>query len=441
MQNCKKAHTKRARATSYSHHFYLRPDWYYKYGFRLNREQIRFNHVLETRWGGNYACYDFYKGMDSRIHDLQNNCFELFLTSALEQHNVPTRRNTMNEKDVKVGKFQLERTVTLKELQNGSKQLEEADYTDRVTVDGELSFLQFKFIPPEYAASKFVMTKGAFYLEMTNSGIKPRKIELRQTKILDSANSAVEIRKRIDFFFNKLDVYKEEGIENPKRGMLVHSAPGVGKTTIISKVISEYVEAHNTCALVWPSDTVHADDVQEFLGSECDWSGIDRFILTIEDLGGGSNIWGHQEAKSPAALLNFLDGIESVFKKPTFIISTTNNADAFQDNLISRPGRFDIVLGLSGPSKEDRLNLLKFFARDRWDMTPEQEREIVKLTDGFSAAHLKEVYLRSRIDDKTMFETAEEIKKHIEKIKSAKGLSMEKKGAGSVGFGGQWDEE
>ncbi len=343
--------------------------------------------------------------------------------------------------DMKLGKFELQKIVTLTELKNKTAFLDEADYTDRLSIDGEVNFFQFKFIPPDSEASKFIMTKGSFYLEQTNNGIKPRKIETRQTKILDSANSAVEIRKRIDAFFNKLDVYREEGIENPKRGMLVHSGPGVGKTTIITKVMNEYVEEHNTCVLVWPSDTVHPDDVQEFLGSDCDWSGIDRFLLVIEDLGGGSDIWGAQHQKTPAALLNFLDGIEAVFKKPTFIISTTNNADAFQDNLISRPGRFDVVLGLPAPSKEDRLNLLKFFCKNKWEFSTADENELAKLTEGFSAAHLKEVYLRSRIDDKTMFETAREIKKHIDKIKSS-GLSTDKKAVASVGFGGaSWDEE
>ncbi len=348
----------------------------------------------------------------------------------------------MIKEENKTGKFELKKIVTLKELKDKTGFLDEADFTDRALINGEVNFFQFNFIPPDSVESKFVMTKGSFYIEQTQAGIKPRKIETRNTKILDSANSAVEIRKRIDSFFNKLDVYKEEGIENPKRAMLVHSGPGVGKTTIITKVINEYIEEHNTCVLVWPSDAVHPDDVQEFLGSDCDWSGIDRFILVIEDLGGGSDLWGTQHQKTPAALLNFLDGIESVFKKPTFIISTTNNADAFQDNLVSRPGRFDVVLGLPPPSAEDRLNLLKFFCKTKWDFSKKEESELVKLTVGFSAAHLKEVYLRSRIDDKSMFETALEIKKHIDKLKSNTGLSTDKKGGSPVGFGGaMWDEE
>lgn len=343
--------------------------------------------------------------------------------------------------ELKQGKFELQRTVTLTALKNKTDYLEEADLTEKVTINGEINFLQFKFIPPETGERKFAMTKGAFYFEQSPSGIKPRKIETRKTNILDSAKSAIEIRKRIDAFFNKLEVYREEGIENPKRSMLVHSGPGVGKTTIITKVMNEYVSEHNTCVLVWPTDTIHADDVQEFLGGDCDWSGVDRFILVMEDLGGGSDIWGSQHQKTPAALLNFLDGIEAVFKKPTFIISTTNNADAFQDNLVSRPGRFDVVLGLTPPSKEDRINLLKFFCKDRYKFSGSEENDLAKLTEGFSAAHLKEVYLRSRIDDKTMFETALEIKKHIDKVKTS-GLSTDKK-TSSVGFGGgdPWNDE
>lgn len=340
------------------------------------------------------------------------------------------------EKQRQLGKFELQKIVTLTELKNKTSALEEADYTDRASINGETTFFQFKFIPPDHQESKFVMTKGAFYLENTNSGLKPRKIETKQTNILNNTNAATEIRKRIDAFFNKLDVFREEGIENPKRGMLVHSGPGVGKTTTITKVMNEYVQENNTCVLVWPSDTVHPDDVQEFLGSECDWSGIDRFLLVIEDLGGGSDIWGTQHQKTPAALLNFLDGIEAVFKKPTFIIATTNNASAFSSNIISRPGRFDVVLGLPSPSAEERMDLLKFFCKDKFVINDKDDAKLRKLTDGFSAAHLKEVYIRARIDEKTLIETATEIKKHIDKISSQKGLDPEQAEASqSLGFG------
>jgi len=351
---------------------------------------------------------------------------------------VRKRKGTkMDNNDFKLGKFELKKVVSLKDLVDNKDYLEEADYTDRTNIDGQLHFCQFNFIPPKEETAKFIMTKGAFYLETTSAGIKPRKIDTKNNKILDSAKSAKEIRTRIDAFFNKLHVYQEEGILNPKRGMLIHSAPGVGKTTIISKVIREYAEEHNTCALIWPSDTVHADDVQEFLGSECDWSGIDRFLLIIEDLGGGSDPWGTQNrSASSASILNFLDGIESVFKKPTFIISTTNNAASMQDNIISRPGRFDVVLGLSPPSGEERINLLKFFCADKISISTSEERELKSITKGFSAAHLKEVYLRARIDDKTLIETATEIKKHIDKINSSSGLTPEEdENLGKVGFG------
>ncbi len=422
--------------------FHRRFRFKYKYFYFLNHKAILFANTIENRDGSEACVWHDSPQMHLYIEDMHKVSNRLFLTSSEEKFNLPTRKEYEMNKDVKLGKFELQKVVTLTELKDKTNALEEADYTDRVSINGELHFFQFKFIPPETEVSKFVMTKGAFYLEQTNSGIKPRKIETRTTKILDSAKSAVEIRTRIDAFFNKLDVFREEGIENPKRGMLIHSGPGVGKTTIITKIMNEYVQEHNTCALVWPSDIVHPDDMQEFLGSDCDWSGIDRFILVIEDLGGGSDIWGAQHQKTPAALLNFLDGIEAVFKKPTYIIATTNNADAFQSNLNSRPGRFDVVLGLPPPSKEDRLNLLKFFAKDRWNFSKSEENELARLTEGFSAAHLKEVYLRSRIDDKTMFETADEIKKHIDKIKSNVGLSTEKKGSGPVGFGGgSWDEE
>ncbi len=340
----------------------------------------------------------------------------------------------MNE----AGTFTLKKKVKISDLESQKDTLDEADFTDKAIIDGELHFFQFKYNAPAVAKRSFKMERGVFHIEATNSGLKPRKIDVKTGSFMENTRAVTEIRTRIDAFFNKLDIYKEEGIDNPKRGMLVHSAAGVGKTVCISRVSADYVKDHNTCVMVWPSDAIHPDDFQEFLGSQCDWSEIDRFLLVIEDLGGGSDIWGSQQQKTPASLLNFLDGIESVFKKPSFLIATSNNADSFQSNIISRPGRFDVVLGLPLPDALERLSLLKFFAKDRWKFTPQEEKELAKLSEGFAAAHLKEVYLRSRLDDKTMFETALEIKQHIAQIR--KGLSLDKKSSGSVGFGGESDE-
>ncbi len=335
------------------------------------------------------------------------------------------------------GKFKWKKTVKLSDLEKGVDFLEEADFTDKAVIGGELTFYQFAYAETKVTKT-FKMERGVFHIEATNAGLKPRKIDIKSGSILENTNAVTQIRTRIDAFFNKLDVYREEGIENPKRGMLVHSAAGVGKTVCISRVAADYVRDHNTCVMVWPSDAIHPDDFQEFLGSQCDWSGIERFLLIIEDLGGGSDIWGSQQQKTPASLLNFLDGIETVFKKPSFLIATSNNADSFQSNIISRPGRFDVVIGLPLPSMDERLSLLKFFAKDRWKFTQIEERELGALTTGFAAAHLKEVYLRSRIDDKTMFQTAQEIKEHIAQIK--KGLSLDKAKTNSLGFGGEYEE-
>ena len=339
-----------------------------------------------------------------------------------------------------IGTFTLKKTVKLSDLKDNKDVLEEADFTDKAMIDGDLHFFQFKYTPSKTTTKQFKMERGVFHIEATNSGLKPRKIEVKTSSILENTNAVTQIRTRIDAFFDKLHVYKEEGIDNPKRGMLVHSAAGVGKTVCISRVTADYVRDHNTCVMVWPSDAIHPDDFQEFLGSQCDWEGIDRFLLIIEDLGGGSDIWGSQQQKTPASLLNFLDGVENIFKKPSFLIATSNNADSFQSNIISRPGRFDVVIGLALPDASERIALLKFFAKDRWNYNNQETRELEKLTEGFAAAHLKEVYLRSRIDDKTMFQTANELKKHIEQI--AKGLSLDKaKNNGSVGFGARDDDD
>ena len=77
------------------------------------------------------------------------------------------------------------------------------------------------------------------------------------------------------------------------------------------------------------------------------------------------------------------------------------------DSLTSRPGRFDIVMGLPLPKGQERLGFLKFFAGKYYDdlkLTPEdEEKRFIKLSESFAAAHLKECYIRAMLNKKVNF--------------------------------------
>lgn len=327
--------------------------------------------------------------------------------------------------------FKFARKVTLADFEGGSP-IFSADYTF-IQEGVQPAIYQCDLVEePETKTITFEMKPGIFKIEPTAAGLIATPIETQKVDFLETSKTYEEIIKQIDAFFKNLHVYTKLGITHPHRGALLHSAPGAGKSSTIARVSELYAKERETCVLVWPSDVVRPDDLEGFLTKNTDWAGVKHVILIIEDIGGGQDIYGSQHSKVPASLLNFLDGINSVFTKPTFIVATTNNPDALLDSLTSRPGRFDAVIEIKTPNSVDRIRFLKFFAKEDYTLDDSDEGEMAELTDGFSVAHLKEVFFRAMLLEKTMLETAREIKNHIKRVRTG----LTKQAPASVGFGG-----
>jgi SpoVK/Ycf46/Vps4 family AAA+-type ATPase len=327
--------------------------------------------------------------------------------------------------------FKFARKVKLKEFEEGSP-IFSADYTFIQENGDDPAIYQCDLIEePEAKSITFEMKPGIFKIEPSPMGLQATSIETQKVDFLETSKTYEEIIRQIDAFFKNLHVYAKLGIKHPRRGALIHSVPGAGKSSTIARVSELYAKERKACVLVWPSDAVRPDDLEAFLTKNSDWTNVDKLILIIEDIGGGQDIYGSQHTKVPASLLNFLDGINDVFQKPTFIIATTNNPDALLDSLTSRPGRFDAVIEIKTPNAVDRIRFLKFFAKEDYTLNGFEEKEMEKLTDGFSVAHLKEIYFRAMLLEKPLLEAASEIKSHIRKVKEG----LTKKPTGSVGFG------
>lgn len=333
-------------------------------------------------------------------------------------------------------KFKFARKVKLKDFEEGMP-IFSADYTFIQEGDDPAIYQCDLEEEPDEKTITFEMKPGIFKIEPTPGGLVATAIETQKVEFLETSKTYEEITKQIDAFFKNLHVYKKLGISHPRRGMLLHSVPGAGKSSTISRVSELYSKEKNSCVLVWPSDVVRPDDLEGFLTKNTDWTNVDRLILIIEDIGGGQDIYGSQHSKIPSSLLNFLDGINNVFLKPTFIVATTNNPDALLDSLTSRPGRFDAVIEIKTPNAADRIRFLRFFAKEDYPYAADSrdENQLSKDTEDFSVAHLKEVFFRAMLLEKTMLQTAMEIKQHIKKVKTG----LTKQAPGSVGFGGAVD--
>ena len=142
--------------------------------------------------------------------------------------------------------------------------------------------------------------------------------------------------------------------------------------------------------------------------------------MVIEDIGGGTVEDYHGSRSVDSSLLNLLDGVGKPFGTiPTFIIATTNNPEQAVGALIDRPGRFDKVIRMKTPSEKESMELLKFIAKK--DELTDDEKEAAKIAakNEFSIAHIQEIVVRSLLDDISMKEAAEQLKKHKDEFKEA----------------------
>jgi ATP-dependent 26S proteasome regulatory subunit len=218
-------------------------------------------------------------------------------------------------------------------------------------------------------------------------------------------------------FFSRLHVY--EKLQRPKkRGVLLYSAPGMGKTSSIEKVCSDLMaEDAGTVIIVWPTSEIEADDIVKLLSTNSRYNAAcTRMVLIIEDIGGGERESHRSNTAVDSGLLNLLDGVGVVFQLPTFIIATTNHPENLLASLADRPGRFDLMLKLQPPSHPEKIALMEFICkRDLLD--DEKACLAMKGSEEFSVAHLEEIAVRAELDDKTHAQVVEEMINHTKLFK------------------------
>ncbi len=331
----------------------------------------------------------------------------------------------------KKGKFVHIKTTMFSDLKEGAETFEipESD----LCFQNEEMIVQLRYVEPdEKDEVKYEIKPGVYSIAQTNSGVKLDKMELRTRDLLTSAINTTKITNEARTFFNRLHVY--EKLNRPKkRSLLLYSGPGMGKSSSITQFCTDAVaEDAGTVVLNWPTSEVEAENVSNFLSKHSFYTPeCTRLILIIEDIGGGEREGGHSRNAVNSGLLNLLDGIDVVFKLPTFIISTTNYPENLLSALADRPGRFDMMMELQAPNYEEKIKLLEFIAK-RPLLEEEKAAFKIKGAGEFSIAHLEECIIRSELQDKTVETVVRELVAHKEKYKE----SFEEKSKGGMGFGG-----
>ena len=112
-------------------------------------------------------------------------------------------------------------------------------------------------------------------------------------------------------------------------------------------------------------------------------------------------------------------------------MATTNYAENLPKNLVDRPGRFDKILKVGYFDGKSRVALLEFIMKTK--LNEEDKKAIMsKECEEFSAAHLKEVFIRSKLDNTSIRAVVKALKDHSKLVDKA----FDDGGSGSVGLFG-----
>jgi ATP-dependent 26S proteasome regulatory subunit len=183
-------------------------------------------------------------------------------------------------------------------------------------------------------------------------------------------------RKRVDFFLNNPQWYRDRGIPYTL-GILLHGAPGCGKTSFIKGLardtgrhvvnvkLGECTTVQQINALFYsPRLQVVRDGMNAYYDIP-----MERRILVMEDIDCLSGIVRDRNASAPqddgegnpnqlnlSVLLNILDG---VLETPGRIVIMTSNAPWTLDRALVRPGRIDVTVEFTKCTPDDVLDMVE----------------------------------------------------------------------------------
>jgi len=171
-----------------------------------------------------------------------------------------------------------------------------------------------------------------------------------------------------------------------RRGVLLHGAPGNGKTSYIRQTLAGLPKV----SAVFLQKSLKLDD--DDLGTAITlWRESAPCVLVIEDL---DSLFDRIPVSS---FLNQIDGIRPLKEEGLLMIATTNHPEKLDPAINNRPGRFDAAIRFNNPDAALREAYFKTMLtqEEHGLLTPTDIRQLVRTCDGLSFSHLREVFLQA----------------------------------------------
>ncbi|CAD6194903.1 unnamed protein product [Caenorhabditis auriculariae] len=208
------------------------------------------------------------------------------------------------------------------------------------------------------------------------------------------ADQIRELREVVELPLINPELFRRVGITPPK-GCLLFGPPGTGKTLLARAVASQldcnFLKVVSS-AIVDKYIGESARMIREMFNYARDHQPCIVFMDEIDAIGGRRFSEGtsadREIQRTLMELLNQLDGFDSLGKVK--VIMATNRPDTLDPALL-RPGRLDRKIEIGLPNEQSRLEIIKIHANPITKHGDIDYEAVVKLSDGFSAADLRNV--------------------------------------------------
>ncbi len=210
------------------------------------------------------------------------------------------------------------------------------------------------------------------------------------------------VLREIATFWERRPVFEEYGLIH-KRGIMLWGPPGSGKSSTIQLVLSDVVSRGGVAVRF-----THPAMFLTGMRALRDIQPETPVVVLMEDL--DSTIRMYDES----SILNILDGVELVDR--TVFLASTNYPELLGPRILNRPSRFDKRVKVGHPTPESRLIYFEHLIGKRSVDLP--LAQWVEDTEGFSLAHLKELFIAVVILGDEYAEAIDTLRSMREHIKS-----------------------
>ncbi|MCX8194127.1 MAG: AAA family ATPase, partial [Candidatus Pacearchaeota archaeon] len=201
-----------------------------------------------------------------------------------------------------------------------------------------------------------------------------------------------KIREMVELPLKHPEIFSRLGIEPPK-GVLLYGPPGTGKTLLAKAVATEseanFIQVKGPSLLsMWVGKS--EEGVRKVFERAKQVAPCIIFFDEIDALAStrGREIGTHVTERVLNQLLAEMDGIEELHD--VVVIGATNRPDML-DSALLRPGRFDRIIGIYAPDRNEREAIFKVHTRNMPLAKDVNVKLMAEKTEGYSGADIEAV--------------------------------------------------